>query len=49
MKKIVKTILILLIFIGTNSFANESVNVPKVILDDVEIIGTNINEDDQKD
>ena len=49
MKKIIKTILILFVFTGTNSFANESVDVPKVILDDVEIIGTNINEDDQKD
>ncbi len=39
----------LFVFTGTNSFANESVDVPKVILDDVEIIGTNINEDDQKD
>ena len=49
MKKIVKIILMLFVFTGTNSFANESVDVPKVILDDVEIIGTNINEDDQKD
>ena len=49
MKKIVKTILMLFVFTSTNSFANESVNVPIVILDDVEIIGTNINEDDQKD
>ncbi len=49
MKKIVKIILMLFVFTSTNSFANESVDVPKVILDDVEIIGTNINEDDQKD
>ena len=49
MKKILKTILILFVFTGTHSFANEVVDESKVVLDMVEIRGTKINVEDQKD
>jgi len=49
MKKILVTILILFAFTGAHSFSNEVVDESKVVLDDVEIVGTKINEEDQKD
>ncbi len=49
MKKILVTILILFAFTGAHSFSNEVVDGSKVVLDDVEIVGTKINEEDQKD
>ena len=49
MKKILKTILILFVFTSTHSFANEVVDESKVVLDMVEIRGTKINVEDQKD
>ena len=49
MKKTLKTILILFVFISSYSFANEAVDESKVVLNDVEIFGTKINEDGQKD
>ena len=48
MKKTLKIILILFAFISSYSFANESVDESRVILNDVKIFGTKINEDDQK-
>ena len=49
MKKILITILILFVFTGTYSLANEAIDESKVVLDTVEIFGTKINEDDLKD
>ena len=49
MKKILKKILILFVVTSTYSFANESVDESKVVLHNVEIVGTKINEEDQKD
>ena len=49
MKKILVTILILFAFTGAHSFSNETVDESKVVLDNVEIIGTKINKEDQKD
>ena len=49
MKKILKTILILFVFTSTFSLANEVADESKVVLDMVEIFGTKINEEDQKD
>ena len=49
MKKILKTILILFVITSTHSFANEAVDESRVVLDMVEIFGTKINEEDQKD
>ena len=49
MKKTFKIILILFVVISSYSFANEVVDASKVVLNDVEIFGTKINEDDQKD
>ncbi len=49
MKKILVTILILFVFTGAQSFSNEVVDESKVVLDDVEIVGTKINEEDQED
>ena len=48
MKKILVTILILFAFTGAHSFSNEVVDGSKVVLDDVEIVGTKINEEDHK-
>ena len=49
MKKILITILILFAFTSVHSFSNEVVSESKVVLNDVEIVGTKINEEDQKD
>ena len=49
MNKTLKIILILFVSISSYSFANEVVDGSKVVLNGVEIFGTKINEDDQKD